>query len=86
MWYSKWVRKNELDYSKPIVAENKEDDIKFILLPLKNRNYKIIGYDWFNVKTGEYNSDMCIVDAREAVKMYDVSYSVYNVEIQLNKI
>jgi len=87
MWYS--VNKSELDYSKPIVAENNRGD-KYLLLPQINTQFErtviVKGYNWFNIKTGNYNSCSCWASAKKAVDAYIDSYSFYNVDIVLNKL
>ncbi len=92
MWYA--CKFKELDYSRPIAAEHKQDTgLKFLLLPQIRTTqsqkstgiigYGIIGYNWFNVGMGRYSSCTCWEDATEAVREYRLNYNIYNVDISL---
>ena len=88
MWYS--LCEDNLDYSKPIVAERITDKVKYILLPQiniqGNRSVATKGFNWFNTETGMYNSCTCWDDPRNAVDSYKDVYLIYNVNIELNKL
>jgi len=67
MWY-KTTDSSELDYSKPIIAENSGKDI-FLLLPqIEKESYEIVGYNWFDIKRGKYDSCVCFKTAEKAVQ------------------
>lgn len=77
MWYSD-TDKPALDYSKPIVAYNGQN--RYLLMPQKGNEYDIIGYDWFNLNTGEYNSCRIFKTAKDAVNCYK-DHTVVNEDI-----
>ncbi|AUR93317.1 hypothetical protein NVP1187O_004 [Vibrio phage 1.187.O._10N.286.49.F1] len=55
-WYTS-TDKQELDYSKLIMATSSDRSSVYLLLPsTKDRSYDHRGYDWFNINTGEWNS------------------------------
>lgn len=85
MWYLKKNDAEELDYEKPIMAEGHEGN-KLLLVPmLGNHGYTVIGYDWLNIETGEYNSCYHYRTAREAVESYK-NYKIYNIIIKIKEI
>ena len=75
MWYEKTTA---LNFNKPIYA--KDSNIKYILLPqIKKGNTEIVGYNWFNMITGKYNSCCFFNTAQEAIDCYnDYNYFIYN--------
>lgn len=90
MWYKK--NDDNLDYNRPIIAiaENKIDIM--LLLPQieKNNNlvpglrdYNLIGYNWFNIRTGKYNSQFFWKDPVDAVNSYKIKYEVRNADINI---
>lgn len=53
MWYQQGT--DELDYSKPIIAKSKDSKYCYLLLSVRDaESYKVTGYDWFNIATGEW--------------------------------
>lgn len=84
MWYEQ-DKKDELDYSKPIAAFRNETE--YLLIPkTAKESYKVIGYDWFCVRTGVYNSSCCFSTAKEACANYvQGGYIVENVYIGLGR-
>ena len=85
MWYG---NDSSLDYRKPIACRYLEKDAVSLLIPqIENGSYKVIGYNWFNMDSGEYKSCCMFDTAQEAVKsrMY-VDYEVFNVNIDVNKV
>ena len=82
MWYED-TDKASIDYSKPIVA--RRGCSKYLLVPLKGEGYSVEGYEWFNITTGEYNSNMCWRTAQEAVDCYKQSHDVFNVNLTWEK-
>lgn len=88
MWYSSC--KNELDYSKPIVAERKTDGSIYLLLPQidtqVHKSVLVKSYNWFDLIKGVYNSCTCWDNPRKAVDSYSASFLIYNVDIGLNKL
>ena len=79
-WYNDDV-KRPLNYDKPIIAESKDGD-KYLLLPQisKNNGYKIIGYNWFRIVSGRYNSSCFFGSVAEAIGDYS-EYKIYNADI-----
>lgn len=81
-WYKE---DNALDYSKPIVAKDKDGEELYILLPqIENDSYRLVGYNWFNPKTGEYNSCACFKSAKKAISSYQ-DYVIYNADIEITR-
>lgn len=79
-WYEDKSKKR-LDFSKPIIASR--NDIKYLLLPQieKGKDYDVIGYNWFNVTSGSYNSCAFFKTAEEAIKCYrNTGCTIYNVD------
>lgn len=67
-WYTK-TDKQELDYSKPIMATNSDKSSIYLLLPsTEDCSYIHRGYDWFNINTGEWNSCVNYKTVQEALK------------------
>ncbi len=68
MWYAS--KEGGISLDGPIVAE--QDSTKLLLLPQmgKETGYEIIGYNWFNLTTGKYNSCSFFKTAKEAIDSY----------------
>lgn len=82
MWYSNSTQKKVIDYSKPIISENK--GYTYLLMPqIGEDSYCIIGYNWFCITTGTYNSCCCFATAEAACKSYSHHESVRNAEISI---
>ena len=78
MWYK---REDELDYSKPTKAV--KDQCTHLLLPVTEQDsYRVIGYKWFNVKKGKWNSSYIWATPQEAIQYY-CSYKITNTEVIL---
>jgi hypothetical protein len=76
MWYSEDVPKQALDYSKPIFARATADIDIYLLLPqIAQGSYEVIGYNWFNLTKGEYNSCITFSTIVEALKVYKRHYN-----------
>lgn len=80
MWYSKDA-KSELDYSRPIVAEG--PGVLSLLMPQisKDDGYSVVGYNWFKLNEGAYQSCRFWDTPEEAVKAYTGSYTIKNVTL-----
>lgn len=84
-WYTD-TSKRRLDYSKPI-ATNFHGKVQLLLPQIKKEDYKIIGYNWFNMDDGTYGSSRmwetpdCAVEAR-----LEKGHEVYNVDINLTRV
>ena len=78
VWYTD--SKQQLDRSRPIFASPRIGTDELILLPQMepNMNYRIIGYNWFSIKSGEYNSCVCYESIDAAILSYTGSYDFYN--------
>lgn len=88
MWYEQGS-KTELRLDRPVFAKKyrADDNELYLLIPQKGKDkngYEIIGYDWFNVYKGEYNSSHCWKTAEEAIDCYS-SYEIFNADI-LNEV
>lgn len=70
-----------IDYNKPICSTSVDGLNTYILLPrTREDSYTIIGYDWFNITTFQWNSCVCWKTKEEAVECYG---RVRNCEIEL---
>lgn len=59
---------------------------KYLLLPLiNNKNYDIIGYNWFDLNAMNWNSCSCFTSIIKALEAYS-SYRIYNANINIDKI
>jgi len=82
-WYINEMKK-ALDYSKPIKAISKGLGFTYLLLPqIEPHSYKVIGYNWFNVDSGEYNSAECWKTPEEAIKYYSADHKIINCTVRL---
>jgi hypothetical protein len=75
MWYESKEDLNALDYSKPIFCVVAGD--LHLLTPQVSGGYEIIGFDWLNVKKGNYNSCAHFSTAQLAVKSHQ-AYLPFN--------
>lgn len=75
----------ELDYNKPICAEDGAEQRKYILLPrIEGKCYTVVSYDWFCTEINDWNSCACWKTKEEAVKFYrEWGYTVRNCEIKV---
>ena len=82
MWYEDNNTEKALDYSKPIMAFG-EDGVECLMLPhITADSYNFIGYDWFALDRGCYNSRMYWVSPNLAVDNYKVAgYTIKNVKL-----
>ena len=85
MWYLKDEPKPKLDYSKPIVAKN-SNGYTHLLLPYIEDSYKILGYDWFNLDEGKFNSCVHWKTPQEAIDSYSENHTVTNAELTVTPI
>jgi hypothetical protein len=74
MWYSD---DKTIEKDKPIFARSKSDNSLLILLPQIKEQYEIIGYNWFNIHTGKYNSSAFFSTVEVAFKCYS-NYTIFN--------
>ncbi len=93
-WYSEDTPvKGDLDLSKPIMCQSDSSKYLYLLIPqiasnkkMRNANdpYKIIGYNWLNIKNGTYNSCAFFKTIKEAVQSrYGTGYTLFNYEFTL---
>lgn len=76
-----------LNYNKPIIAESTRDGRKYLLLPQMISNgssYEVIGFNWFDISMGRYNSKVFYKTAQEAISSYG-SYKIYNAELSVSR-
>lgn len=84
----RWCKElgSELDYGKPVAAT--DGRMVEILMPVKKAgSYEIIGYDWFNLTDGVWNSTICFKTPEIAVESrqsYE-AYEVFNVTIETRR-
>ena len=80
-WYSK-SKPDKLDYNKPIAATS-SSGAEYLLLPqIEQGAYTVIGYNWFSVSRGEYNSNATFSSVEEACLMYG-GHTIRNVTLRL---
>lgn len=73
---------SSIDIKKPIIA--KDAVSTYLLLPqIKEGSYTTIGYNWFNLKTMEYNSNCLFSTIKDAVNSYGY-YNISNCDIEIN--
>lgn len=80
MWYQSGNNEKVIDYKKPIIA--KCDGKVLMLMPQIRDNYKVVGYNWFNINTGLYNSCCLFKTPQDAIKSCGIE-TVYNVDIEV---
>jgi len=79
-WYTN-TAKQQLDYSKPICGDS--GDATYLLLPhWQEDSYFLRGYDWFNLKTGKWNSCVGYGSVEEAL-MAGSYINIRNCEMKL---
>ena len=75
IWYGR--QDKELDYFRPIFAFN--DDEMYLLVPqIEKDSFAVVGYNWFDIEIGEYNSCVCFETAKAAVIEYSLQYKIVN--------
>ena len=86
MWYEK--EKEALNFDLPIFAETTTGEKQtYILMPQisKSDGYRIVGYNWFRLRDGRYNSRELYKTASEAIKTYQTGHNIFNGEIVVNQ-
>ena len=86
MWYEK--EKKALNFDLPIFAETTSGEPEtYLLMPQisKSRGYVIVGYNWFRVAKGTYNSCSFFKTPREAINAYEYGHKIFNGDIVVNK-
>jgi len=81
MWYENGKTKT-IQENKPIFAENCIGT--YILLPQIGEGYEFEGFNWFNIKTGSYDSSRFYQSMDEAVKSCS-GYDIYNGKLEVKK-
>lgn len=65
MWYSNKIDEKVIDYTKPIISDS--NGFTYILLPqIEEGSYKVVGYNWFDIINGKYNSCVFFETPQEA--------------------
>jgi hypothetical protein len=83
MWYEGSTPR--INLAKPIMAERKH--AKYLLLPqIQKNDGKTVGYNWFDLEKGAYNSFSFFKTPEEAIDNYEDSYVFYNVDIELRRV
>lgn len=79
-WYTD-TDKQQLDYSKPICGDSNGNT--YILLPhMQDNSYEFRGYDWFNPKTGTWNSATNYYSVAEALEISSLT-NIRNCEMSI---
>lgn len=82
MWYKEHSER-EVDLSRPIIAEDGKN-VELLLPQIEKGSYKIVGYNWFNLTVGQYNSCATFktveaaIRARSNCRMYNAGLEVLN--------
>jgi hypothetical protein len=89
MWYDGFEKKR-IDFKKPVFAkpirEETEEILVYILLPqLMPDSYKVIGFNWFNLKDGSFNCSTRWRTPQEAVEAYKQGHEIYNGLMSITK-
>ena len=81
MWYEN--TEDGLRYDMPIFAEDlKYGDIHLLIPQNIAGTYELAGYDWFNIRTGTFNSSRTWLTAKEAVECYEDGHRIYNGKVE----
>ena len=84
MWYNNKTQIT-ISHDKPIIAETLEGK-KFLLLPVHEEgSYSFIGYDWFDIDEGRWNSSCKHKTVDDALRSYSY-YKIYNAKIEIRRI
>ena len=84
MWYEDKA-KDELDYSKPIIATN--DKYTYLLLPVYVADsFRLNGFDWFDIRSGKINSCVSWKTPQEAVEAYRNTHEITNAKLTVTPI
>lgn len=67
MWYEK---ANQIRKDRPIFCKNIKNGNVYLLLPQIGAKYEVIGYNWFNIKAGRYNSCTFFETVEQAIACY----------------
>jgi hypothetical protein len=82
MWYE---RELSVRADQAIFAESEDGRYTFVLLPHIDKkastSYRHAGYDWFNIKTGGWNSCMYYSTVAEAIRGYKSTYRIFNANL-----
>jgi hypothetical protein len=81
MWYKK--EEGTLNYNEPIIAYKQYISKGMMLLP---SNTNRVTYDWFDMKTGNYSTQMRYQKPEEAVKdICKEDFKICNVNLKVTK-
>jgi hypothetical protein len=85
MWYKKDTQ-DHIKLDKPIIVTLFSGDNCILLPQIAKDDYKVIGYNWFNITEGEYNSCCLFPTVKAAIESYQSSgHSVGNKIIVLEE-
>ena len=86
-WYERDAPMVEIDYSKPIAKKSVTAGTMLLLPCLRDDSgYDIIGYNWFRLLDGHWNSCRTWKTPQAAVDAYGGTKYCFNVEIDVEKI
>lgn len=77
-WYSD--NKPQLDFSLPI-AHSREETLEILMPMIGEDSYNIIGYNWFDLTKGKWNSCACFktVELALEARAYKGESRIFNV-------
>jgi hypothetical protein len=78
MWYE--TENEEIKKHEPIFAKTSGGEIYLLLPQIRKGNFDVYGYNWLNIKTGEYNSCCVFEDIESALEAYK-GYDIFNSNI-----
>jgi len=77
------IKKNvEINFDKPIACKDDKGHFYLLLPQQKHDGYEVMGYNWLNLETLEWNSCVCWKTKEEAITSYNYK-DCFNVEIEL---
>ena len=82
MWYED-SKIETIQEDKPIFATSCIET--YVLLPQIGKDYVFMGFNWFNMRTGTYNSCKFFQSMTEAINSYS-HYNIYNGELRVDKV
>ncbi len=78
MWYTE---KLSVNLSKPILAISDSSEVELLLPQISSDprgSYDIIGYNWFDLEKGEYNSKAFFPTVQSAIQARGYGFTVRN--------
>lgn len=82
-------QETEISYDQPIMAigeDVKGSKVTCILLPVRDANGHLFGYNWFNLVKGDFNSDIGWSTVDKAIEAYEQYYTIVNAKLQIPEV